>query len=295
MIVPIDDIISLLKICPNDFSYVPIEDIFLHKENKLPKRLWEAGSRIPEKIIPEFQAEGVAQIDLLFTNPLYKMLNVINPQRYKQPATLKTFIEIDRIISTFRQINKVSKRKRYISFLSEMYNLNDSGFNPIIRFNEIIDDDKWNHIKSKINKIKKDGKFPIIFNEIGIIICVDLTQQGDNNYIERFKKNADLCSILVINKSDNKNFCISSEFNAMTDIWTVNDPGKLLDTYIEKNARLIIVGDTINETYKSALLQIKNYDRFARFFIATKINPNSSNELLMSIKNAYHKNNYKFD
>ncbi|MBN2403867.1 MAG: hypothetical protein JXN64_15940 [Spirochaetes bacterium] len=295
MIVSIDDLIKLTETCPNDFTFIPIEDIILKKMYKPALKLWEKGNRIPEQNFLNMQEDGIEKIDILFTNSLYKMLNVLNPDKYKDPCDYKTFIEVDKIISTFKKVNRVSKRKRYISFLCEIYNINDNGFNPVINFNEIIDDDKWNYIKTKIAKIKKHTKFPILYNEIGIIICVDLTKQNDSNFIERFKKNADICSLLVQKNHNNANFNISSEFNELTDIWTVNEPDKLLDTYVETNARLIVIGDSLNETYRSALLRVKNYDKFARFFVANNIDPNDSQDLLENIKNAYHKNNYTIE
>jgi hypothetical protein len=295
MIVQIDDIIKLIDVCPDDFTFTPIENIEIRQQYKKTIVLWQKGSRIPQNNIIELKLEGVNEIDLLFSNSIYKMLTVLNPQKFKDPYTLKTFIEIDKIINTFKRINRMSKRQRHISFLYEMYNLNDEGFNPVIRFNEMIDDEKWNHIKTRISKCKKDVKFPILFNEIGIIILVDLTSKNDSNFIERFRKNADLCSIIVQKKADNKGFNISSEFNELIDVWTVNDPKNLLETYIEKNARLIVVGDTINQNYKTALLQVKNYDRFVRFCIVNDVDPKDSKNLLMNIKKAYHKDNYTLE
>jgi hypothetical protein len=292
MIVQIDDIIKIIESCPDDFIFTPIEDVELSQQYKKTVVLWHKGSRIPQKDIFELKQEGVPEIDLLFSNSIYKMLTVLNPQRYKDPYALKTFIEIDKIINTFKKLNRVSKRQRHFSFLYEMYNLNDEGFNPVIRFNEMIDDEKWNFIKTRISKSRKDVKFPIIFNEIGIIILVDLTSQSDSNYIERFKKNADLCSIIVQKKADNPGFNISCDFNELTDVWTVNDPKDLLETYIQNNARLIVVGDTINQNCKNALMQVKNYDKFARFLIINNINPNDSKKLLLDIKRAYHTDKY---
>jgi hypothetical protein len=295
MIVQIDDIIKVIDSSPGDFVFTPIEDIELKQQYKKPVLLWHKGSRIPQKNIFDLKQEGVLEIDLLFSNSIYKMLTVLNPQRYKDPYALKTFIEIDKIINTFKRLNRVSKRQRHISFLYEMYNLNDNGFNPVIRFNEIVDDEKWNFIKTKISKSKKDIKFPILFNEIGIIILVDLTSQNDSNYIERFRKNADLCSLIVQKKADNAGFNISFEFNELTDVWTVNDPRCLMETYIQNNARLIVVGDTINQNCKNALMQVKNYDKFARFLVVNNINPNESKKLLLDIKKAYHTDNYTIE
>ena len=92
-----------------------------------------------------------------------------------------------------------------------------------------------------------------------------------------------------------KDFNISSEFNELTDIWTVNDPAMLLETYIETNAKLIVIGDSLNETYRSALLKVREYDKYARFFVVNNIDPTDSKELLINIRNAYLKNNYSVE
>ncbi|MBN2039774.1 MAG: hypothetical protein JW864_07020 [Spirochaetes bacterium] len=294
MIVNIDDILTLIDKNPADFTFIPIEDIELQQGRKQPVKIWNKGEKIPEEKIESFRNNGVEYIDLKFSNSLYRMLVIYRPDRYKEPSTVKSFIEIDKIINTFESLNKMSKRKRYISFMYELYNKNDK-YTPLFRFNEPIDYRKWNLIK---RHIKKDTRLPILYNEIGIIVFVDLTNNNNGksgNYIERFKKNVDLCSILTQRKTDNVNFKISSEFNRLTDIWTVNEPERLLDTYIERNAKLIVIGDKINDAYKSALLNVKKYDKYARYIVATDINPNDTNELLINIKRAYHMNNYSIE
>ncbi len=292
MIVLIDDILTLIKNNPEDFDFIPIQDI----SSKTNIKIWSKGERIPDEKMSEFKDQGIKQIDLLFSNTLYKMLIIYCPERYKEASAVKSFIEIDKIITKFDQLNKICQRQRYISFMSEAYSTKPDIFDPVFRFNEPINFQKWNSIKPYI---KKDIKLPILYNEIGIIVFVDLTcsnhSDSTHDYVERFKKNVDLCSILTQRKPDNENFQISPEFNIMTDIWTVNEPGKLLETYIDKNARLIVVGDKINDEYKSALLNIKKYDKYARYIVATDINPDDANGLLHNIKRAYHMDNYSFD
>ena len=75
----------------------------------------------------------------------------------------------------------------------------------------------------------------------------------------------------------------------------MSDPAELLKTYSEENARLIVLGDQMNESYKAALLEVKKYDRFARFMIATDIDPDQCEILLAKIKKAYNTDKYTFD
>ncbi len=125
MLVPIDDIIKLFETCPNEFTFIPIEDIIIRQQYKPAVNLWEKGNRIPEQDIFKMREDGVDQIDILFTNSMYKMLNVLNPIKYKEPCDYKSFIEIDKIINSFKYANRFSKRKRHFSFLCEIYNINE--------------------------------------------------------------------------------------------------------------------------------------------------------------------------
>ncbi len=290
MIVPLDDIKTLLQEDITDFKIIPIDHVEITSPGKKPARVWEKEREIPKEKIAELEDKGVQEIDILFTRHVYECLCTFCPENYRLHSSVKSFIEIDKIINTYRTINRSSKRQRSISFLHEFYNPK-GGYEPLIRFNETIDFKKWNSIK---RMFKKDSKLPILYNEIGIIVFVDLTQKGDG-YIDRFKKNADLCTLLAQRKSEYSGISISSDFNSLTDIWTVNEPENLLETYIEHNARLIILGDTITKDYKDALMKVKKYDKFARFFVATDINPSDFKPLLLKIKKAYNTDNYTIE
>ena len=292
MIVPIQNIITLIKEKVADVYFMPIADVGFTPEGRDFVRMWDAGIEIPHKEIPALKKEGVKEINLKFSNLLYKSLTYHCPEYFKNPSAILTFMQIDKIITTYEKINRISKRKRYISFMYELYGSEGYLEEPVVKFAEQMDVTKWNFIK---RKIKKDAQLPILYSEIGIIVLVDLTQKTDENYIERFKKNTDLCTTLAQRKADNSNFIFSPEFNTITDIWAVNDTDELLDTYIKSNAKLIILGDKINERYKAALLEIKKYDRFARFIITTSIDANDCNSLLAGVKKAYNKDNYAIE
>jgi hypothetical protein len=290
MIVPVDDILKLISEDLSGLRFIPICNIEIKSSEKKKELFWAKGKVIPKDQILEVKQQGVKEIDLYYTHSLNEYLCTFCPDHFRVPAAVKTFIEIDKIINTFEAINRTTKRKRSISILKEIYDrAND--LDPIIRYNEALDFRKWNLLK---RDIKKDSNIPILFNEIGIIIFVDLTRKR-GNYIDKFKKNADLCALLTLRKSDNYEFQICPEFNAMIDIWAVNDPNKLLETYIEKSPRLIIVGDTIDEKYKSALIEIKRYDKYARFVVVNDIDPAGSKNLLEKIKKIYNTDSFQFE
>lgn len=290
MLIQINDLITLSQKEKDNPSIIltPITDVTYSSADDKVIRIWERSKDIPfDKLMP-MQKKGVKSIEIKFSNLLYKSLVNHCPESYRNPYTNKNFIEVDKVINTFDRINKISKRQRSFSFMYELYDEIEEEF--IIKFGEPVDFAKWNSIK---RKIKKDSQLPILFNERGIILFVDLSQKSDEGFVERFKKNADLCTILTQRKHDYQNFTFSPDFNTLTDIWAVNEPGKLLESYTESNAKLIVVGDKINDSYKEALLQVKKYDRFARFIVSTNINTEDCLPLLKSVKEAYNKDNYE--
>jgi pentose-5-phosphate-3-epimerase len=64
---------------------------------------------------------------------------------------------------------------------------------------------------------------------------------------------------------------IAPDFIPTEDIISVTDPTNLLETYIESNARLIIIGENINESYKQALIKVKRFDKFVRMMVVPSI------------------------
>lgn len=291
MHVSIDDIQTLVSKNVSGLKLIPISSIIYRPHGEPAKKIWGSEHEIPKDKVSEFSDIGVKEINLLYTTLLYNSLCNYCPESFRLPSALKTFYEIDKIINTYDRINKISKRKRSISLLFELYNHEGKRYNPVLQYNEPIDFQKWNSVKKRI---RKDAKIPILYNEIGIIVFVDLMKKG-NDYINRFQKNADLCSLVAQRKGDYTDFNFSPDFNTMTDIWTVNDPVRLLETYINNKVRLIIIGDKVNEAYKAELLKVKKYDRYARFMVATNINPAHCKPLLMGIKKAYNTNNYDIE
>ena len=47
----------------------------------------------------------------------------------------------------------------------------------------------------------------------------------------------------------------------------MTEPETLLEEYIRSNARLIIIGEKLDDSYKRALLQVRNYDKFVRLMV----------------------------
>ncbi|MCU0845993.1 MAG: hypothetical protein MUC76_13835, partial [Spirochaetes bacterium] len=78
------------------------------------------------------------------------------------------------------------------------------------------------------------------------------------------------------------------DFIPAEDTISVNDPDNLLDVYRGTNARLIIIGETISDSYKRSLLQVKQYDKFVRMMVVPNINPGDIDHFLKQVKMVYN-------
>jgi hypothetical protein len=231
----------------------------------------------------------IYEINVLYTEPLYSKLISINSLKYRKPYGKKSFIDIDKILNEYKEINKKSKRKRYLISCSEQYFRNKSGrIIPILRFGENITYDRWQEVKPRIDK-KKSLYFR--YSENGIIVFVDLRPGGDD-YLRRFYKNSDLVTSLVGRKSTDK-IVIAPDFLGSADVISVDDPQKLLPEYSNGNWRLIIVGDTLSKDYAEALQMVKSYDPFVRFMMATNLDLTKKEEFIQQVKNQYTKDNWE--
>lgn len=236
------------------------------------------------------RSAGVEEVELIFNERMVAFLANLFPARYRQPFGQLTFFELDKILTAFREMNKKSQRQRGIICVNEVYRREGNMLSVLIEYGEQIEYEKWNDIKTKIDKKQK---FDYRYSENGIIVFVDLRPEGDN-YLQRFYRNSDLVTSLVGRRRE-ETIRIAPDFNRELDVYTVDDPGKLLDVYIAKNARLIIVGDTLSQEYKNALAKVKTYDRFARFMLATNIDQRNLSEFLSLVHKSYVSDNFSID
>ncbi|MFW5890929.1 MAG: hypothetical protein ACOCUI_01795, partial [bacterium] len=196
---------------------------------------------------------------------------------------------IDKILNEYKEVNKRSKRKRYLISCTEQYVRDKFGrINPVLKFGENLTYERWQEVKTKIDKKK-----PLYYrlSENGIIVFVDL-RPGGEDYLKRFYKNSDLVTSLVGRKSTDK-IVIAPDFIGSTDVISVDDPEKLLPEYSNGQWKLIIVGDTLSKDYAEALQMVKNYDRYVRFMMATNIDLTKKEEFIRRVRDAYNSNNWE--
>ncbi len=264
---------------------VPLRYNASNSESKLVKYGDEFSSALGQELLDA----KVESIELRYDTKLVVALIKTFPVKYRRPYGKIDFFKMDKVLQVLKKINRKSQRQRHVILLNELY-AGDNDREILFESGEKLTYDKWNSIKPKIDKKET---FFYRYKECGIIVFVDL-RPGGENFLNRFYKNSDLVTSLVGHRHDD-NVSISSDFIREYDVFTVDEPEKLLEVYKESNARLIIVGDVLSDEYKKALFSVKGYDTYARFMLATNIDQKNREQFLVQVAKSYHADNYNLD
>ena len=226
-------------------------------------------------------SKQIETVDVVYDKTLLSLLIYYYPQRYRVPTTSLNFVDMDKIISAYKEINKKSKRERFLISATEIPdNKNPGKF--LLEYNEKIDFQKWNDIKTRLDK---NIKLDIFYSESGIIILADLSSKQEN-YTQRFLQNTELVSLLV-NPPEKMQIKICNSFVGTEDVIRVDDPAQLLPAYSKNNSKLVIFSENMRPDYTKALAQLKEWDRFVRLLMIKNINPREKEKTLQVIKKSY--------
>jgi hypothetical protein len=228
----------------------------------------------------------VRELEVFYTPGLYDCLSKEFPVEFRKPCGGLRMSDMDRLVEGLRDANNQSKRKRFIRLVGEIYGLDmHSGKRTIlVRHNEPLDFKKWNNIKREVDR---NQVFLYRNSEVPVIIFVDLKVANQKVYIERFKINTDLISMMVTRGMDPSNV-IAPDFIPTEDVISVTDPGLLLEEYIRSNARLIVMGEKLDDYYKRTLLQVRNYDKFVRLLVAPAVDFKNAHDFFSQVKQVYN-------
>lgn len=149
--------------------------------------------------IYRFEQVGLDAIEIKYDEIVYSLLSTLYPSEYRVPYASADFITIDRKLETLDRVSTLTKRKRYLICIGDIYSYDQHSGKRITVFkhNDAIDYKQWNQVKRLLDRNKR-----IYYrnSENGIIIFVNLQPHAETSYIERFKKNTDLVSAIVARK-----------------------------------------------------------------------------------------------
>lgn len=228
----------------------------------------------------------IDEIEVFYTPVMYDFLTQEFPETFRKPYGKFTFMEMDRHLEALEEINTHTHRKRFITQVGDIYGVDHSEGKRVklMCHGEKLNYRKWNTIKRDISK---NQQFLYRHSECAIIVFVNLSMNADEGYVERFKKNMDLISVLVSRKKE-CNEEIAPDFLATEDVISVTDPEKLLNEYANSNARLIIIGENLNDSYKMALLDVRRYDKFVRMIVVPSLDHRNLDHFIKQVKLVYN-------
>ncbi|MGC8766932.1 MAG: hypothetical protein ACP5PT_02010 [Brevinematia bacterium] len=226
-----------------------------------------------------FSRNNINQIEVVFSDILFAKLISSFPDRYRLPLYVKNFLDFDRYISSIDDANRLSKRKRHVISATEISG--KSGI--IIEYGEIITFEKWNKLKSYIDRKSEIGFYS---SERGILI-VTLMEANQSNYLQKFFLHSEAVTLFV-EKLNKMNIPIAPDFYPETDVSTATKEEEVMNKYINNNIRLVVIVDTnIDERYKNLIVKLRTYDRFVRLSAITDLNPMKEEDIAKAISKAY--------
>lgn len=264
-----------------DVAIILLKDVYLRHGSQVLQM--STGMRFDPSQYELFVNSQVQEIEVVYTERLLTKLVNNFPGRYRLPLGQKPLIEMDRILEQIDGANAMTKRKRHVIVLEEFYQKNSQGsFEVLLPYGTELNYKDWNLVKSKLNR---NTTISYRIDETGIIVF-SILDSKDPRYPQKFMQYTEIISMLVESKT--LDVSLSPDFYPEGDVYTVNEPAKLLTTYNDKKVGLIlVVDDEITDEYKRALNQVKTFDRYARMLFIKKFDPAQKLEILKNIKKAY--------
>jgi hypothetical protein len=237
-----------------------------------------------------FSERDISELEICYAPAMYELLSREFPIEFRNPYGRAALAQMDRLLENLRNANVQSKRKRYLKMVGDVYGTDSHTGRQamLLEHDELLDYRKWNNLKRDVDR---NHLFLYRNSELSVIIFVNLILGDRKIYIERFKINTDLIS-LIVTRCREMEHCISPDFNPTEDVVSVTDPSVLMEEYIRTNARLIIIGERLEDADKRALLQIRNYDKFVRLLVVPSLDHRNIKDFLTQVKLVYNYDRY---
>lgn len=271
-------------------KYTDEFNCFYYNDVVIDGKKHKAGTEVLLLDTNQLMASGTKELEVQYNVTLYEYLCREYPVEYRKPVRWVDSGTLERSLVELEQINAQSKRKRFVYIVGDIYRSDGkpSQKEIVLRHGDRLDFAKW-----KSNKIYIDSgqKFFLRNSEIGIIIFGTIKSE-DFADKDGYRKKLDLIGSMLSHRFDKK-FEISPDFIPNKDIYTVVNPGKLAEEYINTNAKIIAISETLTAAHKEALLQVKRYDPFVRMMVLPPLSPDTIDDILLQLKLVYNTDRWK--
>lgn len=244
---------------------------------------------LPDHLRP-LREGGLTEVEVLYTPPIYQILHQAFEASFRSPSGRLSYTALDRHLEELRGVGTQTRRKRFIHLVGDIYGIDTvkGKRHIVLHHNEPLDYYKWNSVKRQIDK---EQVFLYRNSEVQIIVYVNMTVKTGPAYVERFRINTDLISLLV-SRRDGQETPIAPDYVGTEDVTSVTDPASLLTEYIRTNARLIIIGEKLVESDKIALMEVKKYDKFVRMLVVPVLDQRNQDHFLRQVRLVYNSNRW---
>ncbi len=278
----LSELMTLSEKYGDELDLILLNDIYIPAGTKVIEL--KAGTQFNPAYYEDYKKMNLLEIDIRYDERLMAKLISNFPEIYHQPDGRRSVIEIDRIIDSLETMNLSSKRKRSLISMCEIYRINQNGYDePVIFYGDKLDKIRWNQVKVKINR---NTLIDYKVDERGIVIFYPL-MAGDPNYASKFIQFTELVSMIV--ESRKNGVILYPDFNPQTDVFTANNKMELLKIYNDNRPSLVVVGGELDEECKNSLLQLKQFDKYAKMILIKSPEPQKRLATLQEISKIYGK------
>jgi hypothetical protein len=282
MKVKLSELLTLVEKYGEELNIILLNDIYLNTGTKVVEL--KAGTSFDPSYQEFYKKQNINEIDVKYDEKLYAKLISNFPSSYRQPEGRLSIVDLDRVIDNINSMNMSSKRKRNIISMCEIYRKTSSGYDePILYFGEKLDNIRWNQIKVRL---PRNTLIDYRVDECGILIFYPL-KAGDPNYAQKFIQFTELVSMMVESKKNG--VILYPDFNPETDVFTANNKADLIRIYNDNKPSLVVVGGEMDEDCKNALLQLKQFDKYAKMILIKSPEPQKRQAILTEIKKIYNR------
>jgi hypothetical protein len=272
-------------------KYTDEFNCYYHNDTVIDGKKHKAGTEVLLIETNQLLKSGIRELEVQYNVTLYEYLIREYPVEYRRPARWVDSSTLEKILAELELANAQSKRKRFLYIVGDVYRSDSKPAQPelILRHGDRLDFQKWKSIKIYIDS---NQKFFLRDSEVGIIIFGKVKSEDYVDEKDGYRKKLDLIGSMLSHKFDKK-FEISPDFIPNKDVFRVETPGKLAEEYINTNARLIAISETLTASHKEALLQVKRYDPFVRMMVLPPLSPDNIDDILIQLKMVYSTDRWK--
>ena len=276
------DIKNLERLLHLEITLAAGEDFYLPGE---PEPILSKGSSFTLETLERMRRRRVQQAPVQFSRQLLKHLHEVDPAHYPLPQAVESLEDFSKRLKAIDFANRRSRYRRNLFLMDEP---EDAQGNPLLAFGSAIPFADWPRLRAAW-----PGNWPVAFrySEHKILVYLNLSIRSRESR-HSLQQQIAILKALHDGLNTRREYVNLKNLSFYRDVLIVEDPDKLVATYEREDVRLILVASEVVGKYRDALVVLKRFDPYARFFLPGKLDPENADIFLLAVESNYTRDNY---